>query len=445
MHFSKSRRLAASFAVIAYCVGVLSAPYVKIGVDRYVLGKNGETVETKLSDTGETVGDLARFNEAFRILKENYYGFDSVSNNDLVSGMIKGTVDSLGDKHSNYFDIDETKKFNEALSGDFEGIGAVVDKSDFGVSVQQILAGSPAKEAGVLNGDIISKAGGVKLEGLGLSDAIDHIRGPAGTVVDLEILRAGEGHPITKQVTRRKISVPSVEGKMIEGTKIAHITLSVFGEKTAFEFLKAYSDLKKEGAQALILDLRDNGGGLLETAVNILSNFVPRDKLLVTTKENNAFMNRSYFSSGPGDVNIPIVLLVNENTASASEITAGALKDYEKAIIVGTKTYGKGSVQQPFVLSDGSELKITVAKWYTPLDHGIDKVGIDPDVAVNFEKEDYDKHYDRQLEEAKTVAEKLMKSNRASVLAEYSKRAETAREEEKKAETATGKTESPKK
>lgn len=264
--------------------------------------------------------------------------------------------------------------------------------------------------------------------------------------MELEILRAGESAPIIKKVTRRKITVPSVDGKMIEGTKIAHVTLAMFGEKTSFEFLKTYAELKKAGAKALVLDLRDNGGGLLETAVNVLSNFVPRDKLLVTTKEKNPFLNHSYFSYGPGDIDIPVVVLVNENSASASEITAGALKDYERAVIVGTKTYGKGSVQQPFALSDGSELKITVAKWYTPLDHGIDKVGIEPDIPVAFEKEDFDNRYDRQLEEAKKIAERLTKEDRESVLDEYAKRAAAAKEEEKNAAiSGSGNTETPKK
>lgn len=150
MHFSKSNRLLIPLAVIAYCVGVLSAPYVKIGIERYVLGHTEVAVPNVDLENAGSIGDLGLFNEAYRIIRENYYGFDSVSKNDLVSGMIKGTVDSLGDRHSSYFDIDETKKFNETLSGDFEGIGAVVDKSEFGVSVKQILAGSPAKEAGVL-------------------------------------------------------------------------------------------------------------------------------------------------------------------------------------------------------------------------------------------------------------------------------------------------------
>lgn len=140
--------------------------------------------------------------------------------------------------------------------------------------------------------------------------------------MELEILRVGESAPILRQVTRRKITVPSVQGEMIKDTKVAHIILSMYGEKTAMEFLKTYAELQDQGAQALILDLRDNGGGLLETAVNILSNFIERDKVLVTTKEKNPFLNRSYFSYGPGDLQIPVVVLVNENTASASEITA---------------------------------------------------------------------------------------------------------------------------
>lgn len=179
------------------------------------------------------------------------------------------------------------------------------------------------------------------MDGLPLEDAIENIRGPAGTPVELEILRVGEGVPITKTVVRRKITVPSIDGKMIEETKTAYVIMTVYGEKTGFEFAQTYAKLKEEGADSLILDLRDNGGGLLETAVNVLSNFVERDKVLVTTKENDPFRNRSYFSYGPGDISVPVVVLVNENSASASEITAGALKDYGKAVIVGMKTYGK--------------------------------------------------------------------------------------------------------
>jgi len=164
----------------------------------------------------------------------------------------------------------------------------------------------------------------------------------------------------------------------------------------------------------LIIDLRDNGGGFLDSAVDILSNFVEKDKPVVVTKEKNPFLNRSYFSKGitedSGKIQkLPIVVLINGNSASASEITAGALKDYKLALLVGEKSYGKGSVQEPFTLSDGSEIKVTIAKWYTPLDHGIDGVGITPDLEVLFEKEDYEKKFDRQLDEATKLLNRLAK------------------------------------
>lgn len=347
--------------------------------------------------------NLDLFYEAYKQASENYYGFDSLSEKDLVSGIIKGFIGSFGDKHSEYFDIDETKKFNEVLSWDFEWIGAVIEKNDFWVIIERIIAGSPAKDAGLLSGDIITKANNEELKNINLTDAVAKIRGKAGTSVALEIIRPGQKEIITKTVTRRKIDIPSVEGKIIDGTSIGYIALSIFGEKTAEDFIRTLTEIEDKKATGLIIDLRDNGGGYLETAVSILSNFVEKDKILVTTKEKNPFFNRSYFSYGNLGKKLPIVVLINENSASASEITAWALKDYNLAILVGQKSYGKGSVQQPFNLSDGSEMKITIAKWYTPKDNLIDKIGINPDIEVKFEKEDYDKKYDRQLEEAKKI------------------------------------------
>lgn len=347
--------------------------------------------------------DINLFYEAYTYASENYYGFDTLSEKDLVSGMIKGFIGAFGDKHSEYFNLDETKKFNEVLSGDFEGIGAVIEKNDFWVIIERIIAGSPAKEAGLLSGDIITKANNEELKDMSLTEAVSKIRGKADTTVTLEIIRPGQKEIITKTVTRKKIDIPSVDGKIIEGTSVGYIALSIFGEKTADDFYKTLTDLENRKATGIIIDLRDNGGGYLETAVSILSNFVEKDKVLVTTKEKNPFLNRSYFSYGNIRKPLPIVVLINENSASASEITAWALKDYNLAILVWQKSYGKGSVQQPFNLSDGSEMKVTVAKWYTPKDYGIDKIGINPDIEVKFEKEDYEKKYDRQLEEAKKI------------------------------------------
>lgn len=169
---------------------------------------------------------------------------------------------------------------------------------------------------------------------MSLIEAVSKIRGKANTTVSLEIIRAGQKEIMTKVITRRKIDIPSVDGKIIEGTNIGYIALSIFGEKTADDFSKTLTDLENQNAKGFIIDLRDNGGGYLETAVSILSNFVEKDKILVTTKEKNPFLNKSYFSYGNTRKLLPIIILINENSASASEITAGALKDYNLAILV---------------------------------------------------------------------------------------------------------------
>lgn len=446
------------FAIISFLFGAVASPLIYSEFQRETSGiQSGIITDTlrnigksirKTPETPNTVApvksgdipiDMKLFSEAYKQVSDNYYGFDSISEKDLVAGMIKGFVDALGDKHSEYFNLDETKKFNETLSGDFEGIGAVIEKNDFGVAVGRIIAGSPAKDVGILSGDIITKANGEELKGLNLNDAVAKIRGPAGTKVELEIIRPGQKEIINKSVTRQKIQIPSVDGKMIDGANIGYIALSIFGEKTADDFEKILRDLLAKNANGIIIDLRDNGGGYLEAAVSILSNFVEKDKVLVTTKEKNPLLNRSYFSYGSDIKQVPIVLLVNENSASASEITAGALRDYGLAILVGTKTYGKGSVQQPFNLSDGSELKVTIAKWYTPKDYGIDKVGITPDIEVKYEKEDFEKKYDRQLEVAKQVLTDLItKKDRKEIIDAYNKKQED--EKKKVIESGTGKT-----
>lgn len=376
--------------------------------------------DLNIDSSGKNSINLDLFYEAYKQASENYYWFDTLSEKDLVSWIIKWFINSFGDKHSEYFNPDETKKFNEILSGDFEWIGAVIEKSDYWVVIERIIAGSPAKEAGLFSWDIITKVDNEDLKELSLTEAVSKIRGKAGTIITLEIIRPWQKEIITQVVTRKKIDIPSVDGKILDGTNIWYITLSLFGEKTSEDFSKTLTDLENKKAVGIIIDLRDNGWGYLETAVSILSNFIEKDKVLVTTKEKNPFLNKSYFSYGNSRKAFPIVVLINENSASASEITAGALKDYNLAILVWQKSYGKGSVQQPFYLGDGSEMKITVAKWYTPKDHGIDKIWIKPDIEVKFEKEDYERKFDRQLEEAKKILSNFIQiKNREKTINEY--------------------------
>ncbi|MDP2090412.1 MAG: S41 family peptidase [Candidatus Gracilibacteria bacterium] len=354
--------------------------------------------------------DLTKYWEVYNLIKTNNYDSDSVDKIKLVDSTIKGLVLGLGDKNSEYFNKEDTKKFNEVLSGDFEGIGAVVEVNELGVIIDRLIKGSPAKKYGLENGDIIIKANDVKLEGLPLYDAVDKIKGPAGTHVKLEVLRKGELNILYFDVLREKIKIPSVDSEVFDDGKIAYISINMFGDDTSREFqnlLKQYMN-----TNGLIIDLRDNGGGYLQSAVTILSELIENDKTLVVTKYKDIFSNIKYPSINDGNIyKGKIVVLINENSASASEITAGALKDYKKAILVGKKSYGKGSVQKPFDLSDGSMLKLTIAKWFTPNDINIDKEGITPDIEVGFEKEDFEKSYDRQLETAKEVLKTFISTN----------------------------------
>ncbi|MFK7780266.1 MAG: S41 family peptidase [Candidatus Gracilibacteria bacterium] len=384
------------------------------------VGKNINNALLKNANSSDIISifrekdlDITKFWEVYELIKLYNYSGSGINKNELVDSSIKGLVKGLGDKHSEYLTADETKKFNDVLSGDFEGIGAVVEKNELGVIIERIIKGSPAKKYGLKSRDIIIKANNIELEGLGLYDAVDKIKGKAGTKVMLEIIRPRENKILKIEVIREKIKIPSVESKELEDGKIGYIAINMFGENTAREFRKELDlYLNKEG---LIIDLRDNGGGYLQSAVSILGNFIEEDKNLVTTKYKDIFSTISYPSFNEFPIyEGKIVVLINENSASASEITAGALKDYNKAILVGKKSYGKGSVQKPFDLSDGSMLKLTIAKWFTPNDVNIDHEGIIPDIEIDFEKEDYTpkegeeedfEFYDRQLEVAKKVVD----------------------------------------
>ncbi|MCD5385255.1 S41 family peptidase [Candidatus Gracilibacteria bacterium] len=393
----------------SFTLGFIFSLYINKNIDYSLLKNNNGVVNVVKKDL-----DLSKFWEVYSLIKLDYFESDGLNKNDLIDSSIKGLVDGLGDKHSEFFNKKETEQFNNVLSGDFEGIGAVVKKDTLGVKIERLIKGSPAKKSGLKSGDLIIKSNGESLEGLSLFDAVEKIKGPAGTKVLLEILRVGEKNILEIEVIRDKIKIPSVETKKLENNDIGYISINMFGEETSKEFKNALEqNFNKKG---LIIDLRYNGGGILNSSIQILSNFIEKNKLLVTTKYKNPLFNRPYFSINTGKIYTgKIVILINENSASASEIISGALKDYKKAILVGVKSYGKGSVQKPFILDDGSMLKLTVAKWFTPNNINIDYEGINPDIEVHFKKEDYTpeegkekefKFYDRQLE----VAKKVLKS-----------------------------------
>jgi len=373
--------------------------------------------------------NMDKFYKVYDLMKGEYYSLDWIKNQDLEDWTISWLVKSIWDKHSEYFNIEETKSFNESLSWDFEWIWAVVEKVEIWVMVERILKWSPASKFNIFKDDIITEANWIKLEWLDVSEAVSYIKWKAWTEVVLKILRKWEKEVLEIKVKREKITIPSVEEETFLDGKIWYIALNIYWDNSFIEFAKALENTKN--TKGLIIDLRDNWGWYLESATEILSLFIKNGELLVTTKHKWLAENEIYKSTNMWNIyNWKIVILINGNSASASEITAWALKDYKKAIIVWEKSYGKWSVQQAFPLWDWSEVKLTIAKWFTPKDVNIDEKWIEPDIKVELKKQDYDleackqakvceqnleqkdfKFYDRQKEEAKNILSIFIENN----------------------------------
>lgn len=349
----------------------------------------------------------SKVKKTYSLISDYFYGFDKKTQEELENGMISALVNSLWDKHSEYFTAEENEEFQSDLKWDFQGIGAVVGEDILWAKIERVLKDSPAEKSGLLAWDIVMEVNGKSIAGMSTTEAVKLIRWEKWTAVEISYLR--ENVPTKISIIRDSVNIPSVDGKMLENN-IAYIQVNTFGEKTPREFADYVKKLKDEWAKGFILDFRFNGGGFLTSAQSILGHFLPRNSKIVTMKENNP-ANNITLSTGLlsfSDTNTPMVVLVNEFSASASEIVAGAIGEYKRGIIVGTKTYGKGSVQEMFPLSDGSMVKLTVARWYTPNDKNIDEEGIIPDVIVEIQKEDYQNAFDRQKKSAENIVKSLI-------------------------------------
>lgn len=334
--------------------------------------------------------------EFFRTLEiiESHYA-ENVDKNAIFDGALQGMVSTLGDKHSTYLGGDLYKDFSAQMSGTYAGIGVYIASTDDGILIAGVMEGSPAEEAGLQRGDILVSIDGTSVEGYQLEDVSKHIRGPVDTSVDLVVRRNDEEQSFTVQ--RRQIHVPTVAGKMVDGTDVGYIRIAVFSDGTADDFTKEFTKLREQGMKKLILDLRDNPGGIVEQAVGVASNFVPPNSTIVSYTEQDGKLDQ-YTAQGTDDP-IPIVVLVNENSASASEIVAGAVQDMKLGPVVGVKTYGKGTVQGVFPVDSSSAVKVTVAKYRTTNGREIDGVGIEPDVVVPLTPSDpEDSQFEKALE-----------------------------------------------
>ncbi len=324
---------------------------------------------------------LQVFTEALRYIKKFYV--KDVSYKDLIYNAIRGMTSQL-DPHTTFLDPDMLKEMQIETKGEFGGVGMIVTMKDGVLTVVSPIEDTPAWKAGVKAGDKIIKIDGVPTKGMSLMEAVKRLRGPKGTKVTITILREGVDKPFDITITRDIIKIKSVTYKMLDKKdKIGYIKIKQFQEKTTSELTKAFYDLYNQGMKALILDLRNDPGGLLVQAVSVADRFLKGGKLIVYTKGKGSTENLKYMSHDSGTFPyVPMVVLVNSGSASASEIVTGALKAHRRAVVIGERTFGKGSVQTIYQLSDGSALKLTTAYYYTPDHVCIEEKGIEPDIVV---------------------------------------------------------------
>ncbi|MBI5933110.1 MAG: S41 family peptidase [Chloroflexi bacterium] len=338
------------------------------------------------------------FWEAWNIVHEQYVD-QPVDDVALMRGAIEGMLGALGDEHTSYMDPKEFTQANESLSGEYEGIGAYVDTTAEFLTVISPIAGSPAEAAGLRPGDMIIAIDGEDMAGMDGELVRQKVLGPAGSIVTLTI-RRGEDAPFDVKITRAKIVIKSSEGKMLEND-IAYVKVSTFGDKTTPELIAALEELMAQNPKGLILDLRNNGGGYLQTAVEVSSQFLPKDEVVLYEQYGNGQKDSYKSLEGGLALDVPMVVLVNEGSASASEIVAGALQDLERAKLIGVVSYGKGSVQIWNALTnEQGAVRVTIAKWLTPSGRTIHQLGLTPDVYVSMTEEDYINDRDPQLDAA---------------------------------------------
>lgn len=353
-----------------------------------------------LDATPDVTVDFTDFWKTWNALETNYvltHASSTIpSTKEKLYGAIKGLADSYGDPYTVFFPPMEAKKFAESISGSFGGVGMEIDVKNNILTVIAPLKGTPAEAAGIKTGDQIITIDGKSTDGVSLDEAVSRIRGPIGTTVDLTIIRAGKA--INIKIARATIQVPETEDGLDAASGVYHIALYEFTSNSAGLFNQAFMRFKTSGSRKLVIDLRGNPGGYLDSAVDIASHFLPKDATVVTEDFGKKESNIIHSSLGYSDIptGTHIVVLIDGGSASASEILAGALQDAHVATIIGTKSFGKGSVQTLMDIGDGS-LKITVARWVTPAGHWIMGNGVVPDITVPYTTADATAKKDPQM------------------------------------------------
>lgn len=392
-------------ALLVVCVG-----YLGFQIQQRVENgaQNSQQVSADNSGKDGTLGEAV--SEKIDILEymiDQYYYKDEISREDLENGIYQGLMDAVGDPYTSYFSAEDFNTFMEQTTGAYYGIGAYVaqDIERNYPKINSPIPGSPAEEAGLRPNDIIYEVDGVSTYGMDLDKVVSLIKGEEGTSVNINIYRDGEYMDV--KVERRQVKIPTVEQEMMEDG-MAYIRIIEFDDVTPGQFEEALQTSRNEGMKGLVLDLRGNPGGSVNAVVDVARMLLPEG--LVVYTEDKYGKREEYRCDGSHEFELPLVVLVDGNSASASELLSGAIQDYKKGTLVGTTTFGKGIVQQLLTLRDGSAIKITVSSYYTPKGRNIHGTGIEPDVECPFDGEAYyNSDFDNQLEKAKQVLEDMMK------------------------------------
>lgn len=377
----------------------------------FLIGKaaidgNGQTAESAQTENQQGSLDLNQITSKIQTIQaviDKYYLFDE-DTSDVEDWIYKGMLSGLGDPYTVYYTADEYNKLKEDTSGEYCGIGVMVSQSaETGIiTITKVFEGTPGAQAGILPGDLLYKVGDQEVTGMDLELVVkDHIKGEEGTPVTITVLRKDTGKYIDMTMERRQITVPTVEHEML-ADKVGYISVSQFDSVTADQFKAAIDDLEKQGMKKLVVDLRNNPGGIVDSVVSMLDYILPdnleikgdpnlvrkkKDKTLLVYMADKNGKGEQYYAKDGHQIDVPMAVLVNGQSASASEVFSGALKDYGRAKLVGTKTFGKGIVQTLFPLDKGTAIKMTVAHYYTPNGFDLHKKGLEPDVPVELKEE----------------------------------------------------------
>lgn len=360
--------------------------------------------EQTITGDPEPQANLSLMWDVWRLLQEKYIEPSDLKSREMILGAIHGLVAAVGDPYTVFMTPKENTDFRDSLSGHLEGIGAQLTQSGSDVLVVSPLKGSPAEAAGLLPQDIILEVDGNDVTGQSLEEIVSQIRGPKGTTVEVGVFRKNATDLITLSIVRDNITVPSTEYEVKHGTggDVGYLAINQFGDNTISEIRRILRDVDPSGLKGLIIDLRFNGGGYLDGAVDLVSMF-QKEGLVVDVQGKGTTVDHHYVTGEAILPDLPLVVLVNEGSASASEITAGALQDNDRATIVGVKSFGKGTVQEVIDLAEGTSLRVTVAHWLTPDGRNLSTEGVMPDIVVERTREDIIAGRDPQLEAAMGV------------------------------------------